>query len=77
MSEARIEVGIIARGRIAWILAIVFGAIVGITGAALGAAKGWSGMHPSPAWLVGVGSAFAVVGLIFLIASYVTKGQSD
>jgi hypothetical protein len=64
--------GIIARGRIAWILALVFGVVLIVAGA-IGAAnkEGWGG------WLLGIGAAFALFGLIFLILSFVTKGQTD
>ena len=72
-----VEVGIFAKGRIAWILAIIFGVAMSVTGGALGATKSWSWNHSMPGWLVGVGAAFAVLGAVFLIASYATKGQSD
>lgn len=72
-----VEVGIIAKGRIAWILAIIVGAAMAIVGGALGATKSWAWNHSTPGWLLGVGGAFAVIGVIFLIASYATKGASD
>ena len=77
MPSVEFGVNVFARGRIAWILAIVFGVITGITGAGIGATKGWSWNHAVAGWLVGVGAAFAVVGVIFLILSYVTRGQTD
>lgn len=72
-----VEVGLVARGRIAWILAIACGLVAVLSGAAIAAAKSWSWSHSVAGWLVGVGSAFAVVGAIFLIASYATGGRSD
>jgi hypothetical protein len=59
-------VGLFARGRIAWVVAIVFGVILLIVGLAM-----------NLQWLWMVGIAFAVVGAIFLIISLVTKGRSD
>ncbi len=55
-----------ARGRIAWILAMILGAILIVIGAAT-----------SNTWLLVVGIAFFVFGLVFLILSFVTKGRSD
>jgi uncharacterized membrane protein len=72
-----VQVNVLARGRIAWILATIFGVVLGITGIAIGAAKGWSWNHGVGGWLVGVGAAFAVLGAIFWIASVVTRGRSD
>ena len=74
---AGVEVGVLARGRIGWILAIIVGVAMSITGGVLGATKGWSWHSAMPGWFTGVGAAFAVVGLIFLIASYATRGQTD
>lgn len=72
-----IEVSVITRGRIAWILAIIFGVALSGVGGAIGGTKGWSWNGHTAGWLVGTGAAFAVLGAIFLIASYVTRGQSD
>jgi hypothetical protein len=72
-----IGIGVLARGRIAWVLAIVFGIALTITGAAIGPAKSWSWSGSAPGWLVGTGAAFAALGLIFLILSYVSRGQTD
>ena len=57
-----------ARGRIAWICAMVLGVILVVVGAVL---------NPQNMFLIGTGAAFFVFGLIFLIISLVTKGQSD
>ncbi len=59
-------VGFIARGRIAWILAIVLGAVLLIVG-----------IGPGNTFLIVVGAAFLVFGLIFLIMSLATKGRTD
>lgn len=59
-------VGVFARGRIAWVAAIVLGLVLLIIGLA---------MNLQWLWIVGV--AFAVFGAVFLIISLVTKGQSD
>lgn len=59
-------VGVFARGRIAWVAAIVLGLVLLIIGLAM-----------TLQWLWIVGVAFAVFGAIFLIISLVTKGQSD
>jgi hypothetical protein len=76
MSTA-IGVGVWARGRIAWFLALIVGLAGIIAGVAIGATKTWTWNHGVAGWLVGVGAAFSVVGLIFLIMSYVTHGQTD
>ena len=55
-----------ARGRIAWILAMILGVILVI----VGAVTAWW-------WLLVVGILFFLFGLIFLILSYVTKGRTD
>jgi hypothetical protein len=57
-----------AKGRIAWICAMVFGVILVVVGAVL---------SPPNVFLIVTGAAFFVLGLIFLIISLVTKGQSD
>ena len=59
-------VGIMARGRIAWILAMVFGAI----GLVLGIVLRQTGVA------IG-GGGFLALGLLFLILSFVTGGQTD
>lgn len=59
-------VGVFARGRIAWVAAIVLGLVLLIIGLA---------MNLQWLWIVGI--AFAVFGAVFLIISLVTKGQSD
>jgi membrane-bound ClpP family serine protease len=59
-------VGIFARGRIAWILALILGVILIVVGA-------FTAMW----WLLVVGVLFFLFGLVFLILSFVTHGQSD
>lgn len=59
-------VGIMARGRIAWILAAVLGAVLLIIGIAL-----------SNSFLIIAGIVILAFGVIFLIASIATKGRSD
>jgi hypothetical protein len=59
-------VSLFARGRIAWIAAIVLGVILIIIGAAA----------PSTFALV-AGILFALVGGVFLVLSLVTKGATD
>lgn len=59
-------VGFFARGRIAWYLAIALGLILLI----------W-GIVAAITWLWVVGIIFILFGGIFLILSYVTKGQTD
>jgi hypothetical protein len=58
--------GIIARGRIAWILAIVLGVALIVVGAVT-----------TSYWAIGTGSGFALFGVIFLILSFVTRGRTD
>ena len=53
-------------GRIAWVAAMVVGAILAVVGGV---------KHQSVMIVAGVG--FAVIGLVFLIASIVTKGKTD
>lgn len=72
-----VGVNVWARGRIAWILAMIVGLAGIIAGAAIGAAKSWTWNHGVAGWLIGTGAAFAVVGLIFLVMSYVTHGRTD
>ena len=60
-------VGIIFRGRPAWIAAMIFGVILAIVGLAIG----------MNTWLIVVGGLFFVFGLVMLIISIATKGQSD
>jgi hypothetical protein len=60
--------GIFARGRIAWILAMILGVVLVIVGAV---------MTPPNIGLIVGGVVVFLLGLIFLIISYVTKGQSD
>lgn len=59
-------VGIFARGRIAWILAMILGVVLIIVGAVI---ANWA--------LLVAGIVVFLFGLIFLILSYVTKGQTD
>lgn len=59
-------VGIIFRGRPAWIAASIFGLILLIIGLVI-----------NVSFLTFVGGAFLVLGLIFLIISFATHGQSD
>jgi vacuolar-type H+-ATPase subunit I/STV1 len=77
MPNVGVGVNVLARGRIAWFLAIFCGVALTITGAAIGAIKSWSWNGSVAGWLVGFGAAFAVVGAIFLIASYATHGRTD
>lgn len=70
-------VSVIVRGRAAWIAAIVFGALLALVGIAIGATKGFAWGGSAAGWLIGSGSAFAVLGALFLILSYATHGQSD
>jgi hypothetical protein len=60
-------IGIMARGRAAWIGAIILGVILGVIGALTG---------PSIFFIV-AGGAFFLFGLVMLILSYVTGGASD
>lgn len=57
---------LVARGRIAWILGTVFGAIVLVIG-----------LVAQMTFLIIVGAAFLVIAGIFLIMSLVTHGQTD
>lgn len=59
-------VGIIARGRIAWVLSAVLGLVLLIIGIVTNATF----------WIV-AGIVFLAFGVIFLVASIVTKGRSD
>ncbi len=61
-----IGVSFVARGRIAWILALVFGLVLLVIGLAV-----------QQTFLAIVGGAFALFGLIFLILSLATGGRSD
>jgi len=64
MAAASTTVG---RGRIAWILAIIVGAILLVVGLATG-----------PNYmLVVIGALFLVIGVVMLIASSVSKGGVD
>jgi hypothetical protein len=58
--------GFIARGRIAWILAIILGAVLLIVG-----------IVSNNTFLIIVGALFLVFGLIFLIMSLATRGRTD
>jgi hypothetical protein len=58
-----------ARGRIAWICSIVLGIILAIVGAAA--------IHPASVFLIGVGAAFFLFGVVFLIISFATGGAAD
>jgi membrane-bound ClpP family serine protease len=57
---------ITARGRIAWILAMILGAILFIVGAST-----------QQTFFLVAGIAFFVFGLVFLILSLVSKGRTD
>lgn len=57
----------IARGRVAWICGIVFGIILAVVGGLMG---------PNT-FIIVTGAAFFLFGLVMLIISLVTKGQSD
>ncbi|MFI7742514.1 hypothetical protein [Kocuria rhizosphaericola] len=59
-------VGVLVRGRAAWIAAVVLGAILLIVGFAI-----------DQTFLVVVGAAFLVIGIIFLILSLLTRGRTD
>lgn len=56
----------IARGRIAWILALIVGAGMIVVGA----------LTPNVFFIIG-GGLFALFGLTFLILSFVTGGATD
>lgn len=56
----------IARGRIAWILAMVFGLILIVVGA-----------FKSSGMAIGTGAGFLLFGLIFLILSLASGGRTD
>ncbi len=59
-------VGIIFRGRPAWIAASIFGLILLVIGLII-----------NMSFLTFAGGAFLVIGLIFLVLSFVTNGRSD
>jgi len=59
--------GVFARGRAAWIAAMVLGIVLAIIGLA-------TGMNT---WLIVVGVAFFLFGAVMLVLSLATKGQSD
>lgn len=61
-----IMVEFVARGRIAWILGAIFGAVLLVIG-----------LVANIIFLIIVGVAFIVIAVIFLIASYVTNGRTD
>ena len=63
-----VEVGFLAKGRIAWILAMVVGVVLVIVGAV---------MHPTSVPMIVAGCLLFAIGLIFLIASYASRGASD
>jgi len=56
----------VARGRIAWWCAIVLGVVLLVIG-----------LVAKIIFLTVVGILFAAFGIVFLILSYVTRGQSD
>jgi hypothetical protein len=58
--------GIVVRGRLAWIVGLIFGVILLIIG-----------LTTSNTFLTIVGAGFAIFGLVFLIISIVTKGGAD
>jgi hypothetical protein len=59
---------IFARGRIAWILSMILGTILVIVGSIL---------SPTNFFVIVAGAAFFLFGLVFLILSFVTHGQTD
>lgn len=59
-------VGVMARGRAAWIAAIVLGAILLVVG-----------IFIDQTFLVIAGAGFLVLGIIFLVLSLVTGGRTD
>ena len=59
---------IVVRGRLAWICAMILGAILIIVGAV---------MNPAQVFLIVGGVAFFVFGLVFLILSFATRGATD
>ncbi len=59
--------GIFARGRSAWVAAMILGVVVLVIGLATG----------SYTWLVVVGAAVFLFGAVMMILSMMTKGQSD
>lgn len=58
--------GVIIRGRWAWIASIVLGAVLLVIGIVLGQIV-----------VICVGVGFIIFGVIFLILSFVTGGQTD
>lgn len=60
-------IGLIFRGRPAWIASMIFGLILIIVGVAVS----------TYSWLSIVGGVFFVFGLVMLIISLATKGVSD
>lgn len=58
--------GVLVRGRAAWIAAIVLGAVLLVIGLAV-----------DQAFFVVAGAGFLVFGTVFLILSLVTRGRSD
>jgi drug/metabolite transporter superfamily protein YnfA len=58
--------GIIVRGRAAWIASLVFGIALLVVGIVIG-----------QVFLMVAGGAFALFGLVFLILSLVTGGATD
>ena len=60
---------IFARGRIAWILGMVLGSILVVVGAVA--------ITPPNTFLIAAGGGFFLFGLVFLILSFVTHGQTD
>jgi hypothetical protein len=60
-------IGIIARGRTAWILAMVFGVVLLVVG----------GVKSTGVMLYAAGIGFLAFGLVLLILSFISKGQTD
>ena len=58
--------GIVVRGRLAWIVGLIFGIVLLVIG-----------LTTSNTFLTIVGAGFAIFGLVFLILSIATKGRSD
>ena len=62
-------VSVMVSGRPGWIAAMVVGLVLAIVGAVA--------FHPANPIVIGAGVAIFVLGLIFLILSFVTHGRSD
>jgi len=60
-------VGVFARGRAAWIAAMVLGIVLAVIGLATG----------TNTWLIVAGVVFFLFGAVMLVLSLATKGRTD